>query len=107
MINRNMRLLVMFDLPVASKTDRSNYTKFHGWLIRNGYFMIQFSIYSKVTLNHDDARKHIALLERNKPPKGSVRVMQITEKQFGAMTILVGEKTAQENFLAPKDVLEI
>ncbi len=40
MINRNMRLLVMFDLPVASKKDRQNYTKFHSWLIKNGYFMI-------------------------------------------------------------------
>ncbi len=60
-----------------------------------------------MTLNHDDARRHVSLLEKNKPPKGSVRVLQITEKQFGAMTILVGEKTAKENFLAPKDLLEI
>ena len=94
MINRNMRLLCMFDLPVATKADRKNYTKFRAWLIKNGWFMLQFSVYTKVALNHDDAKKHTARLDRNKPPKGSVRVLQITEKQFGAMTILVGEKTA-------------
>ncbi len=107
MICRNMRLLCMFDLPVATKTDRRNYTKFRNWLIKNGWFMIQFSVYSKVTLNHDDAKKHVALLDRHKPPKGSVRVLQITEKQFGSMAILVGEKTAQEDFLSPKDILDI
>ena len=107
MINRNMRLLVLFDLSVASKADRKQYAKFRKYLIEDGYDMIQFSVYSRITRNHDDAKKHLDHLKKNLPPKGSVRVMQITEKQYGAMDIPVGEKTAAEDFLTPKDFIEL
>ena len=107
MINRNMRLLVMFDLPVATKKDRKEYAKFRKYLIDSGYFMLQFSIYTRITQNHDDARKHIRKLKQNLPPKGAVRVMQVTEKQYTSMEILVGTKTAEEDFLTPSDILEI
>ena len=107
MVNRVMRLLVMFDLPVATPKDRKQYSQFHKYLIKSGYFMVQFSVYTRVALNHDDARAHIKRLRSNLPPKGSVRVLQVTEKQYNAMDILVGEKTAQEDFLTPKDILEI
>jgi len=107
MINRTMRLLVMFDLPVTSKKDRHNYAVFRHFLVKSGYFMLQFSVYSRITRNHDDAAKQISILKKNLPPKGSVRVMQVTEKQFAAMEILVGERTREEDFLKPKDILEI
>ena len=107
MINRSMRILVLFDLPVASKKDRKAYSKFRKYLINDGYDMLQFSVYSRITQNHDDAAKHIARLKGNLPPKGSVRVMQITEKQYNSMLILVGEKTATEDFLTPTDFIEL
>lgn len=107
MINRCMRILVLFDLPVASKSDRKRYAKFRKFLIEDGYSMLQFSVYSRVTLNHDDARKHVERLKRNCPPKGQIRVMQITEKQYTAMEILVGDRTASKDFLAPKDFMEL
>ena len=107
MVNRTMRLVVFFDLPVVSKKDRKNYAQFRNYLIKNGYFMVQYSVYSKITQNHDDARKNISLLKQNLPSKGAVRVMQVTEKQYNAMEILVGSRTAEENFLFSKDLLEI
>lgn len=107
MVNRNMRILVFFDLPVALRKDRRNYSIFRKFLINDGYSMVQFSVYSRITLNHDDAKKHIERLKRNLPPKGSVRVMQVTEKQYNSMYILVGEKTASEDFLTPKEFIEL
>ncbi len=107
MINRSMRILVLFDLPVRSKKDRKAYTEFRKYLLRDGYDMLQFSVYSRITQNHDDAQKHIKRLAGNLPPRGSVRVMQVTEKQYNAMLILVGEKTATEDFLTPADFLEL
>ena len=86
MLNRNMRLIVLFDLPVVSKADRKKYTLFHKYLVKSGYYMLQYSVYSRVVRNHDDARKYISDLDRNKPPKGSVRVLQITEKQYGSIS---------------------
>ncbi len=103
MNNRFMRILVMFDLPVKETKDRKAYSKFRKFLINDGYDMLQFSVYSRITQNHDDADKHIERLSRNLPSKGSVRVMKVTEKQYNSMKILVGEKTATEDFLKPED----
>lgn len=97
----------MFDLPVASKKDRKEYARFRKYLINDGYDMLQFSVYSRITQNHDDARKHIGRLSGNLPPKGSVRVMQVTEKQYNSMLIMVGKRTATEDFLTPTDFIEL
>ena len=102
-----MRVLVLFDLPVTTKKDRKNYAKFRHFLIHDGYDMLQFSVYSRITQNHDDAKKHVERLNKNLPPKGSVRVLQITEKQYASMMLLVGERTATEDFLTPKDFTEL
>lgn len=102
-----MRILVFFDLPTSTKKDRKKYAEFRKHLIKDGYDMLQFSVYSRITLNHDDAKKHIARLMMHQPPKGSVRVLTVTEKQYNSMLILVGSKTASEDFLAPKEFLEI
>lgn len=76
-------------------------------IINDGYDMLQYSVYSRIAQNHDDARKHMERLKKNLPPKGSVRVMQVTEKQYNAMELLVGERTATEDFLTPVDFTEL
>ena len=107
MIDRTMRILVFFDLPVSSGKDRKAYARFRKFLINDGYDMLQFSVYSRITQNHDDAKKHTVRLSKNLPPRGSVRVLQVTEKQYAAMQVLVGEKTASEDFLSPDDFTEL
>lgn len=106
-MSRCMRIIVMFDLPVTGKEARRQYGLFRKFLIQDGYNMMQYSVYGRVTLNHDDARKHIERLKRHLPPRGSVRVLQITEKQYTSMKILVGERTATENLLKPTEILEL
>lgn len=69
--------------------------------------MIQFSVYSRVTRNSDDAAKHKALIRRNLPPEGSVRVMTVTEKQYESMDLLIGDCTSDEKFLDTNDILMI
>ncbi len=69
--------------------------------------MLQFSVYVRIVRNHDDAKKYVNRVKSFLPPKGSVRTMIITEKQYNSMTVLVGSKTATENFLTPDDIIEI
>lgn len=107
MINRFMRIMVMFDLPVSSKKARKDYTRFRKFLINDGYAMMQFSVYSRITRNHDDAAKHINRLRANLPPRGSVRALTVTEKQYAAMLVLVGKRTATEDLLMPREILEL
>ncbi|HCW53241.1 MAG TPA: CRISPR-associated endonuclease Cas2 [Clostridium sp.] len=92
-----MRLLVFFDLPVVKYEDRKQYQKFRRFLINDGYCMMQFSVYSRICNGIDGANKHISRLVKNLPTKGSVRYLQITEKQYEQMKFVVGKKKAQED----------
>lgn len=39
-----MRVLCFFDLPVKTKRERKQATQFRSFLIKDGFYMIQFSI---------------------------------------------------------------
>lgn len=91
-----MRLLVFFDLPVVKKEDRREYQKFRNFLINDGYVMIQYSVYSRICNGLDGVNKHMSRLKRNLPSKGSVRYLEITEKQYCSMKFLVGKEKLQE-----------
>ncbi len=91
-----MRLMVFFDLPVKSKLSRRHYQQFHKFLIKDGYVMMQFSVYTRIVNGLDGLDKHMKRLRANLPPKGHVRAMSITEKQYADMHFLVGRPTAQE-----------
>ncbi len=93
---RYMRILVFFDLPVKRKSDRDSYTKFRKNLISDGFSMIQFSVYCRLCTCPEMADNHVAKVKSFLPPKGSVRVMSITDKQYTSMMILLGEPTTRE-----------
>ena len=40
-----MRILVFFDLPVTTGEERRAYTKFRKFLIKDGFLMLQESVY--------------------------------------------------------------
>lgn len=94
-----MRLLLFFDLPMKSKSDKKIYSDFRKYLIKNGYIMIQFSVYCKILNNRDAATNHIKILNKNIPSKGYIRLMLITEKQYNNSIIIIGGKSNQENIL--------
>jgi len=95
-MNKFMRIMVFFDLPVKTKTERSIATKFRTFLLKDGYHMVQYSLYARVCNGMDSVEKHIKRLKANLPPNGSVRVLTITEKQYESIKILVGELSLEE-----------
>lgn len=95
-MSRLMRIIVFFDLPVKSKKDKRNYSRFHGFLLKQGYYLIQFSVYGRVCGGQDRLDMHLGRLKSNLPPKGSVRCMIVTEKQYASMLVLVGEERPEE-----------
>ena len=99
MIYDFMRLIVFFDLPVVTKTDRKNYAKFRKYLIKNGYLMMQYSVYCKIFANREAAIKHVQVLKKNVPQEGQIRVMMVTEKQYAKIEIIVGGKSKQEEIV--------
>ncbi|GHS88458.1 hypothetical protein FACS189487_06790 [Campylobacterota bacterium] len=85
-----MRLLVLFDLPVKSKHARKQAAKFRQFLLKDGYTMLQFSVYVRVIRGVDSIDKHLARIAINLPSRGNVRVLTITEKQYERMLIMLG-----------------
>lgn len=88
---RFMRILVMFDLPVGTAGERREYTKFRKYLIKNGYLMLQESIYCKLAQNSAVADALVDNLRKNRPEAGLVQVLKVTEKQYEKMEYIVGE----------------
>lgn len=87
-----MRILVMFDLPVGTEAERKNYRNFRKYLIKNGFLMLQESIYCKIAQNTTAADAIISNVRKNKPETGLVQVLKITEKQYAKMEYIVGER---------------
>ena len=86
-----MRILVMFDLPVTTPADRKEYVKFRKFLIKSGFLMMQESIYCKLSPNSTLADAVVENVRKNKPEKGLVQVLRVTEKQYAKMEFIVGE----------------
>lgn len=99
MIYEFMRLILFFDLPVVTKEDRRIYTSFRKYLIKNGYIMMQYSVYCKIFANREAAVKHVNVLQKNVPQKGQIRLLLVTEKQYAKIEIIVGGKSNQEEIL--------
>ena len=92
-----MRVLIFFDLPVKTKTERRQATQFRNFLIKDGFYMIQFSLYGRVCNTIESARMHEKRVSLNAPQHGSIRSLIVTEKQYTTMTILSGQIKKKES----------
>ncbi len=91
---RFMRMMVFFDLPTLTLEDKKNYRNFRKVLIKNGFIMLQESVYCKMMTSPSVEKSMKNLIHTNKPPKGLVQTLTITEKQFVKMDYVVGENTS-------------
>ena len=92
-----MRLLVFFDLPVKTKLERKQATSFRNFLLKDGFYMVQFSLYGRICNTIESAQMHETRIAMNLPTYGSVRSMIVTEKQYASMRVLVGNLKPKEN----------
>ncbi len=91
MSGRFMRLFVFFDLPTETAEDRRAYRRFRKALIRNGFLMLQESVYCRLLLHAGAAAAAAETVRGCCPPHGLVQMLTVTEKQFASMEYLVGE----------------
>ena len=98
-MNKFMRILVFFDLPVTTAKNRREATRFRKFLLNDGYHMLQYSVYARVCNGMDAVEKHRARIKQNLPDNGAIRMLVITEKQYESIDILLGRLTeADEPF---------
>ena len=96
-MNKFMRMLVFYDLPVTSASQRREAARFRNFLLNDGYHMLQFSVYARVCNGIDAVEKHRLRLRSNLPDNGAVRLLVITEKQYSAIEVLLGKLTEADD----------
>jgi CRISPR-associated protein Cas2 len=89
---QTMWLIVMFDLPVKTKADRRRYAKFRNLLLEQGFSMLQLSNYARPFLSEEASEPCRQLLTRELPPGGHVRLLMVTDRQYGKMKSFFGKK---------------
>ena len=89
---RIMWVLVFFDLPTETKSQRKSATDFRKNLICDGFTMFQFSIYLRHCPSVENAEVHIKRVKSFLPKWGKVGILTITDKQFGALHLYNGKK---------------
>ena len=78
---RFMRMIVFFDLPTITTEDRRNYRLFRKMLIKNGFIMLQESVYCKLMISPSVEKSINNLLQKNKPPKGLIQTLWYAPRQ--------------------------
>lgn len=102
-----MRMLCMFDLPVETESQRRAYRIFRKELIKEGFVMIQYSIYVRICPSREYANRLENRIKKNLPEEGNVRLLCVTEKQYEDMKLLVGSRLASETTIGTERLIII
>ena len=87
---RAMWVLAMFDLPVETPSARRAYAQFRKRLLRDGFAMMQYSVYARHCASEENAEVHMKRVHAALPNDGEVRLLCITDKQFERMQVFWG-----------------
>ncbi len=91
-----MWCLIMFDLPVQSKEQRKEATKFRKLLIDSGYALIQYSVYGKYSPTIQSNMAVERFIKANLPKDGEVRILHLTDSQWSTATRIVAQKPREQ-----------
>lgn len=102
-----MRLLCMFDLPVESGEEKRAYRNFRRDLIKEGFVMMQYSVYVRVCPSREYANRLEKRIQKFIPEEGNVRLLCVTEKQYSDMKLLVGSRSTAEEAIGVERMIII
>lgn len=100
---RLMWLFALFDLPVDTRAARRAYVQFRKFLLKDGFQQLQYSVYARVCPSEAAVEVHARRVESRVPDDGEVRLVCITDKQFGRQRIFWG-KTRKQPPKAPRQL---
>ena len=92
-----MWMIVLFDLPVVTKTERKNANKFRKFLQHQGFDMCQLSVYMRFCAGKEQAQVYTRRVQSALPPSGNVQIIYITDKQYENIVSFSGPKRKPSN----------
>ena len=87
-----MWVIAMFDLPTDTPKKRRAYALFRKHLLKDGFTMMQYSVYIRHCASIENAKTHVTRMGKKAPLAGEVRFLTITDKQFGRIEIHRGKR---------------
>ena len=79
-----MRMIVLFDLPVTTKAKMRAANQFRQFLLKDGYQMLQLSIYTRIIKGRDALEKHHKRLVAHLPEEGQFDVYLLQKNNLRA-----------------------
>ncbi len=92
---RIMWIFVFFDLPTNTKRERKAASGFRKELLKDGFVMMQYSVYIRHCPSKENANVHIKRIKTSIPHKGNVSILTVTDKQYGNIVNYIGMKPAE------------
>ncbi len=89
---RVMWAIVFFDLPVTTSEDARAAQHFRSCLIKDGFLMMQYSIYYRCCPSIENANVHLNRVKKMLPVHGNVVLFTLTDKQFEQMEFFSNQK---------------
>jgi len=90
-----MWVLLMFDLPVVTKRQRTHASRFRNDLIKAGYERVQWSIYARFCPTVQKAKRDGKAALEKLPPKGECRILYLTDHQWHRMVVIRHKNEAE------------
>lgn len=81
-------LLVMFDLPTDTKSQRREAARFRNALLDLGYLMLQYSVYARCAVSMETKKAHLVRLQKIAPDTGNIQCIFITDTQWGKSVMI-------------------
>ena len=86
-----MWLFVFFDLPTTTKRERKAAAQFRKALEKDGFSMMQYSVYVRHCASRESMNVHIKRVRSSIPPSGLISILSITDKQYGEIQNFFGK----------------
>lgn len=97
----------MFDLPVDTPDEQRAYRVFRKNLIKEGFIMVQYSVYMRVCPTREFAHRLEERINKLVPAQGNIRLLSVTEKQYSDMKLLVGSTSSKETAIGTERMVII
>lgn len=77
-----MWLFVFFDLPVTTKPERRAVSQLVKVLEKDGFSMLQSSVYIRHCACKENANIHISKIQANIPEQGQISILDVSDTEY-------------------------
>lgn len=87
-----MWIFMFYDLPMSTPEERKEYRKFRKIILKDGFKMIQNSVYIRYCYSNEHVSTHLNRIKKVLPIEGNTILLTISDQRFEEMNNFIGKK---------------